>query len=523
MRVLIADDEPKIRQLLHILLSEAEGVTIVGEAANGKDALTLIDSLRPDLLITDIRMPVVDGLSLAQHIQEHAPETRVVIISGYSQFEYAKQAISYGVEDYLLKPIKKAELFSVLERVGYKQNLQRLTPAGEEKSPASILLHDPESLRGRLSREDLSSYMAPLPGEGSLWLVALIKVDALSFCDNRELLSLVEQKEAVIVRNMVLRRAGCACCLGMENGLCCLIVNLPGGKLPALQKALQSAIISIRALCENAGEAYVTAAVGREVAQPSEIVESFDSAQFTLENRLLHGAGRVLEGEIPTEMYAVRDFVTVPLRKTLLEHIERFEWNVAAELVRRVGQQVLAAPGSTGALAKRVALELAGLLVFGLHTELSDSEQRALAAKFESRIGMCHQGIQMFDEIIGILKNSAGQLNARRQEKEQRPIQLARQYIRQNYAQQLTLEEVAGVVGFTPSYFSALFKKETGQSFVEYLTEVRTTAARNLLLNTQDPIESIAEAVGYRDVKYFSKVFKKATELSPVEFRKLYC
>ena len=522
MRVLIADDEPKIRQLLRLLLSEAEGVMIVGEAANGKDALTLIDSLQPDLLITDIRMPVVDGLSLAQHIQEHAPETRVVIISGYSQFEYAKQAISYGVEDYLLKPIKKAELFSVLERVGYKQNFQRQTSAGEEKSPASVLLHDPESLRGRLSFEDMAQHMVLVPGEDSLWLAALIKVDALSFCDNRELLSLIEQKETVIARNMVLRRAGCACCIGVENGLCCLIVNLPREKLSALQKALQSAIISIRSLCDNVGEAHVTAAVGREVVQPSEIVESFDSAQFTMENRLLHGAGRVLEGEIPTEMYTVRDFVTVPLRKTLLEYIERFEWNVAAELVRRVGNQVLAAPGSTGSLAKRVALELAGLLVFGLHTEMSDSEQRTLAVKFESRIGMCHQGGQLFDEIIGILKNSVGQLDARRQEKEQRPIQLARQHIRQNYAQQLTLEEVAGVVGFTPSYFSALFKKETGQSFVEYLTEVRMMAARNQLLNTQDPIESVAEAVGFRDVKYFSKVFKKETNLSPFEFRKLY-
>lgn len=521
MRILIADDEPRIRQLLRFFLAELPDVEIVGEATNGRDVLQLIERLCPDIVITDIRMPVLDGLQVMAQTREKGLMTHFIVISGYSDFEYAKTAIRYGVGDYLLKPIDKDELYGAISKIaegdrrGSRPHLSALQP----DSLAEALLRD---TAGEMTEERLCSLFQTRE-LSPLFLAALVKVDGQGLGKDSGALPILQKKIYTIIKNRIRQLPDIHYDLCILDRRCCVILNVEQGAYESIKKMFRRVVIAIHSLPELSGSASVTAALGKPFFSPEQLPLSFSTASLALDDRLMRSASfQVIEGMRDHTLLSASDFVSTSLQMKLGKAVELRNWDEALTLIRDAARQVLDSPNCTGRLVLDVSNELVYLIDSKISACLPVSESRALWERSLERIDMCGSAEGLFDEVCAILRSYADSVDDHMKNKASRPIQLACQYICQNYAQQITLEDAARAAGLSPAYFSSVFKRELNQSYVEYLTGARISVAQSLLIDSTKKADEIGQLVGYQDPKWFAKVFKKATGLSPLEYRKLY-
>ena len=158
--------------------------------------------------------------------------------------------------------------------------------------------------------------------------------------------------------------------------------------------------------------------------------------------------------------------------------------------------------------------------LFLLRPEIENRER--LKQEFEAACDCCGRGTELVQCLVRLQREQLEAAGQRRHNDAIRPIRMAKQYVQEHYSQPITLESVCEVAGFSPSYFSALFKKETGEGFAKYLTHVRMERAKELLQQTNLPVSEICVQVGYSDLKHFTQNFKKETNLNPGQYRKLY-
>lgn len=535
MRVIIADDEPKVRQLIRMFLEREtflEPLEIVGEARNGTAALELIGQASPDIVITDIRMPGCSGLELIRQARERAPRVAFIIISGYELFEYAHEAIKYGVEDYLLKPLKKDELIHAVNCI-----IEKRSEAARREASHQELVKDLQRASDKKQKtllRQLAQHALDQPGDwdaaalrekydfalaGPQYIPAILKVDASDSFDRADFSGFLErQADRTIAKHLPAFEQ----IHWIAGAYIYMLLALDDSRLPVLRKAMGELVYELRSSNNVVSGIHVTAALGKPVETPSAIPESFATAEFAIQNRLLRGVDRVLEGETPYDMYDVRDFVGISVRRKLLSEIEAQNFDETMELVSRLGTHVIAAQGCTGRLIRRTAGELTDLFLFAAKDVLSPEEQEKRKNQVLLRIDMCPDAMNVFEVLCRQLRDILEACRMLRGQQDAKPIEEAKRFIRMYYGQDISQEEVADAVGLSAAYLSTLFKKETGVSFSEFLTETRIRAACDLLLSTNDPVAQIAETVGYNDVKYFNKVFRKTAGLSPSAYRKLY-
>ncbi len=408
MKVLIADDEDRVCRLIYRLIKWDElDMEVAAIAHNGLEVLSMIEEHRPDIVITDIRMPGLDGLEMIRRAKELDGTLEFIIISGYRHFEYAQNAIRYGAGDYLLKPVKEAELYSVLERMRNQYQMRHNQITQEERYKA-LIQNNRDRLRTTFFTDVVLKHSAPERINSLEWInetyhyefsegyfqIVILKVDSIAF-NREENLDYIQKK----------------------------IVDLAGKKLKALV---------------------------------------FDKEYFLEESRCMI----LLNYRPEKEMEIYKAFKSL-INELMLQN-DIFE-----------SLKVTAGLGST--------------------------EKEAV-----------------FDFVSEVILTSIGEAVKRKQEEGKRPIREAKNYIRLHYKDALTLEKVSGVVDLNASYLSALFKKETGKTFLEYLTKVRMDKAKEMLKETNETISAICQEVGYSDTKYFVKCFQKYTGLKPNQYRKVY-
>lgn len=445
LRVVVADDEARVCQLILMLADwDSLGMEVVGTAGNGLEALELVERLHPDILVTDIRMPGCHGLELIQRAKEKFPQLEIVIISGYAHFEFAQTAIKYGVGDYLLKPIKREELMSTLEKLGQRCR-QRACSAVEM-----------ERLR-QANRETVDQLRIRLP------------------------------------------------------------LDLLGQRQEAVRKHLRGCLDQLLAQRTIFGPLEFSLAPGPTAVRVEDLPGCAQAARWAAADRLTQGTGRLLEGgPYPPELD--RDQLLEQYRRTMERGMESARPELLDQAADDLAQAVRNTPGARGWEVLELAAG-AGRL-FLLRPELEDRER--LQQRFESDCDRCGQWERLFQYLKRIQREQIQAIRERRRSDAIRPVREAKQYVQQHYSQPITLEDVCDMVGFTPSYFSALFKKETGEGFAKYLTRVRMERAKELLQRTNLPVAEICVQVGYSDVKHFTQNFKKETNLNPGQYRKLY-
>lgn len=527
LKVVVADDEARVCQLILMLADwERLGMEVVGTASNGLEALELVERLQPDILITDIRMPGCHGLELIERAKGEFPQLEIVIISGYAHFEFAQTAIKHGVGDYLLKPIKREELMATLEKLGQRCR-QRSQSASEVERLRQTNQENEDQLRQRLPLDILNQRLEAVTEEGlwetyrfrarpGLYQVALLKIDDPSGSFSPATMGIIQEKTATIFQNEL--RGVCREPLMAFQGSwgCCLLGFAPEEQ-NAVRKHLRSCLDQVLAQRSVFGAVEFSLALGPAAGGVGELPACAQTARRAAANRLTEGTGRLLEG-IPKPSGLDRDRVLDQYRRQVERGMEGLDARVLDEAVEELAQTARSVPPMQG--WELLELVTSAGRLFLLRPEIEGRER--LGQKFEEACDRCGRGAELFECLRRLQREQLEGVCQRRHNDAIRPIRVAKQYVQQHYSQPITLEDVCEEVGFSSSYFSALFKKETGEGFAKYLTRVRMERAKELLQQTSLPVSEICARVGYSDLKHFTQNFKKETNLNPGQYRKLY-
>ncbi len=533
LKVLIADDEHKICQLIEKLVDwETLDMKVVAVAENGIEALEMIRKYSPDIAITDIRMPGYDGLELIQLAKEHNSRMEFIIISGYRHFEYAQTAIRYGVSDYILKPIKKEELQETLKRLGEKLRARRAQLTYEERVQMT-LKSDSEVLRRAflsdiLSRRNKARLLEPLeklnrefhygfrPGD---FCIAILKIDGHVSSDGREWQFMEEKVRSAAAR--LLEDCVWEQELAVAGSGFYFLLNFQQGQKTRVRKQLKGLMDEIRVQGGILQDIMVTMSVGSVFCSPAGLDASLKNARMLMEERLVAGTGKLLEGEFSrgasfadSELFA--DFNTRMLQA--LETLDEFQ---VREVMTQLKGQMLSMTGITGHDMLQMTREVCNLYLFFMKNNRIPVEEDFLE-HYNAGTDSCASGGELFDYMIRQITGSYARAAHLKRQDENRPIRVAKRYVEEHYGELLTLEQVSMEAELSPAYLSTLFKKNTGMTFLEYLSKVRMEEAKKLLKGTNRTVADICAQVGYSDVRYFTKSFTKYSGLKPNEYRKLY-
>lgn len=537
-RILLVDDEEEVRKsIIKKIDWNSTGFQVVGDAENGEDALEKIEALEPDLIITDIRMPYMDGLSLAERIRQKYPSMKIVIFSGYDDFEYAKQAIKLNVTEYILKPVNVEEMTAILVRIKanldqeieQKRNVRLLRENYVKSLPIlkEQFLNDlvSRSLDEALTEARLGEYDIPLSGARK-WVAAAIDIErpatpegSLPIHREKDLIpisvmQIVEEKLASYCRSAIFTLAG-----SMESELAVIAAIDGENSQTGLIDVLGDICKEVRKILEIP----ITIGVGHGCLKLTEVFHSYQDAVNALGYKAIVGGGSTIyindvepvsrgklqfDGKDEAELTAAVKFGP---EEKIREMVRRLtgKMNDAKVHFRQCQAYMLGISNCLIQLSQMYDLDLGH--VFERGSERGDGY--TLVPKF-----------QKTEEFAQWLLSAALSMNqAMSQERDnttKQVIQEAKQYILDNYQDpELSVEKICRHLHMSPAYFSTLFKRETGQAYIAYLTELRLNKAVELLNKTDDKTYVIAAKVGYQEQNYFSYVFKKRFGISPTRFR----
>ena len=532
--IILVDDEEEVRKsIIKQIDWESAGFQVVGDAENGEDALEKIEVLEPDVVLTDIRMPYMDGLTLAEKIRQRYPSTKVVIFSGYDDFEYAQKAIKLNVTEYILKPVNVEELTSILKRIKSnldeeieeKRNVSRLRENYRKSLPIireqffNDMVH--RRLADDLIESKLREYDIPITGARK-WIIAAIDVEK-SDDRSKKTLSLHEEEELIPISVMQIVReklkSYCRFSLFQSTAEAGMVV------IAALDddNTTTGLIDVLGDICKETKrilEVPVTIGIGHSVTGLSKIAGSYQSAVEALGYKAVVGSGITIY---------INDMEPVGSGKLEFDNSDESDFISAVKFGPDEKIEAVMVRISGKLESARVHYRQQQVYVFGvLNTVIQMIQQYAL--NLEEILGGELEYLSVIDKLqkreeFGewLLKTARKMNQAINQERDmttRQVIQQARQYIMDNYQNpDLSVEMICRHLHMSPAYFSTMFKKETGQAYIAYLTEIRLNKAVELLNKTDDKTYVIASKVGYQEQNYFSYVFKKKFGVSPTKFR----
>ncbi len=516
LRVFIVEDESIIRETLRDTVPWTKcGYTFVGEAADGELALPLIRETRPDVLITDIRMPFMDGLDLSRLVLQEFPQTKIIIISGFDDFEYARQAIDLGVERYLLKPITKNALITVLDEVREKieseqaqmNYLAQFKQEAQEYEQYARRDFFEQVVAGRLSVQQIYENAEKLELDLRAQSYAIALFSVLPESGDGQLL---DCPEYILFRWNLSTYA--------------VLIKGDSGEM---ESYIRRCIDSVREQYEEDGDSrswYI--AVSSPTRRLSALPQCFEEVSRLWAYRHIAPKQHVLTPDTASALtgtgaaLSISELDAGAVDPALVDGV-----------LRHAGEEEI--PGFVEEYLNRVAPALDSApfcqyLMIGV---------RFAAARFAATLSIGQQ--ELFDgldclELVGQTV-TRGQLSGYMTDILRRTVQLRdraaghqyRALLKQAVAyvdahfteEELSLHRVAQEVGLSANYLSALFSQETGATFVEHLTSRRMELARTLLRTTDQRSGEIAAAVGYKDPHYFSFLFKKTQGCTPRDYR----
>ncbi|HBP25310.1 MAG TPA: DNA-binding response regulator [Oribacterium sp.] len=527
--MLVDDEEDVIRVIIHKMDWEKLGFTVQGYAHNGLEALEMAEEEQPDVVMTDIKMPFMDGLELSRRLKEQYPTIKIIIFSGFDQFEYAKEAIRLEAEEYILKPIDAEELRTVFERIhgaldqefDEKQNINMLKNYYMESLPILQENFYTALIEGRepanaLSR-DMMDYQISL--EGPYFAVVIL----------HNSLTLAPEGINPLLITMSVRR------LWEEHldakwharfftylGDTVLIVQL---EQPTLLTKLTDDCQVLCRLSKHVSNATITAGISKVVNHVLNLPEAYESAREASSYRVIYGRGQainIMEVAPETQKENVEAASSEDSEDRLYPIFKAIKLNTPEELDRQIDAFLAKeAPVSPSLQEYRFfVLELVTELHRFMNTNHLSME--AVFGKDEDLL----QKVQHFDlqALAAWTKESTHRmqalLRASQSDSTRNFVAKAEAYVHENYRNKdLSVESICDYLGISAAYFSTVFKRETGKTFINYLTDIRMERAVHMLLDENEKTYVIAEAVGYSDPNYFSYAFKKKFGVSPSKYK----
>lgn len=535
IKVFLVEDEMVIRRGIKNSIDwEKEGYIFCGEASDGELAYPMIIKEKPDILITDIRMPFMDGLELCKLVKKELPNIKILILSGYDEFDYAKEAIRLGVTEYLLKPISSGKLLEALN--GVSESIRR------EKEDKDLVRKYMEEMRENTEHEKQKFFEQMIAGN-------------LSMADALETGKKYEMNLSAGMYNLLLFRFT----LGEENRKSGELLGEAEYAIEKLTERLEYVFEFQRGVegwafllmadneeqmservkelskdLEEIMKNYSTIAyfggIGQPVARLRELEESFREAERALAARFTMELNRIISVEdirmaqnVDTlDDIEITSFGEIEKTRTMLE---KFLNNGAEDQIDEfvdVYINELPEENLKSVLMRQYIIMDAYIVMMSFCEKIEGIEGEMQAQSEELKNSM--KTIQTLEEIKNyirmLLKKIIGVRDTISGRRYSDIIEIAKDQIRKTYmSDEISLNTIAAEVGMSPSYFSSIFSKEMGKTFVEYLTEIRMDRAKELLMCSSMKTSEIGYEVGYKDPHYFSYIFKKTQNCTPKEFR----
>lgn len=535
IKVFLVEDEMVIRRGIKNSIDwEKEGYIFCGEASDGELAYPMIIKEKPDILITDIRMPFMDGLELCKLVKKELPNIKILILSGYDEFDYAKEAIRLGVTEYLLKPISSGKLLEALN--GVSESIRR------EKEDKDLVRKYMEEMRENTEHEKQKFFEQMIAGN-------------LSMADALETGKKYEMNLSAGMYNLLLFRFT----LGEENRKSGELLGEAEYAIEKLTERLEYVFEFQRGVegwafllmadneeqmservkelskdLEEIMKNYSTIAyfvgIGQPVARLRELEESFREAERALAARFTMELNRIISVEdirmaqnVDTlDDIEITSFGEIEKTRTMLE---KFLNNGAEDEIDEfvdVYINELPEENLKSVLMRQYIIMDAYIVMMSFCEKIEGIEGEMQAQAEELKNSM--KTIQTLEEIKNyirmLLKKIIGVRDTISGRRYSDIIEIAKDQIRKTYmSDEISLNTIAAEVGMSPSYFSSIFSKEMGKTFVEYLTEIRMDRAKELLMCSSMKTSEIGYEVGYKDPHYFSYIFKKTQNCTPKEFR----
>ena len=524
MKILIVDDDIQIRTGLEVGIEWGKlGITEILVAEDGIEAMQKFKENLPEIVMTDIRMPGMNGLELSREIRKMSPSTRIIILSGYSEFEYARKALQYGVIDYLLKPVKIKELLSIITTV--RDNIIEINEKEEQFKNHKKLFNEKfieDILTEKITEKDLilkefkkhfnidhNGIVITFVLEFDNYLINFKNMNSEQkrtfYEEVKKIISSIFIEEDIIVNQLedkffiILKLK--------ENRNSCSITN----KLMEAHKILN------KSLKERFGIS-VTMGVG-STGLIINLVKLYKESLKALSQKLYLGAEASILFEESRSIKS-KKYVCNINEKELKENISRYAYEAASCLISKEYEALKLQSCCDRSFVKNICNDLRNILVRTIKEEGIDFDNlfgnnEALFDSFEGceTIESYKQWIlklyfvvlTSISEMKGISHNSL--------------MLKAAEFIKLNYYRDITVEELGVHIQKNPKYFSHLFKKEFGVSFSEYCNKIRINEAKKLMQSSTLLSYEIASKVGFQDYKYFTQVFKKLEGYAPSEFR----
>lgn len=539
LKVFLVEDEIVMREgIKNNIPWEEEGFDFVGEASDGELAYPMIRKLCPDIIITDIKMPFMDGLELSRLVKKDFPDVSIIILSGYDEFEYAKEAIRIGVTEYLVKPVSSAKLLEAVKEIGgriEKENKKKKHMEQFKKEMKEMELHEKEKflheiLSGRSPMTELLEKGKKLnihlaAGAYEVILFMMRQSEDIECTCSKELpaawdavMELAERRENIYMFNRGI------------DGVEFLLLDENEKRM---EEKREDFLKELAGIASKSKELQYFVGVGNVVNRLREVHESYESASKAFSYRYLISYNRIVYAEHMEEMRVgigesedadidlkeldfgkidrriIKNFLTKGLLEEVSHFIEDYfsslgSGNVESMLFR----QYITTDMYFGTVAfmEELGYDADNVIeVFGDFKTISEVLPSVEKTK-EYLKNMIKEAMNLRDQIS---VKKYGSL-----------IDDAKAYIERNFdSEDISLNSVATHVNISSSHFSSIFSGEEGQTFIEYLTELRMDKAKELLMCSSMKSSEIGYAVGYKDPHYFSYLFKKTQNCTPKEYR----
>lgn len=530
--IILVDDEEEVRKsIIKKINWEEVGFTVVGDAENGEDALEKISALEPDVVLTDIRMPYMDGLTLTEKIHQKYPSMKVLIFSGYDDFEYAQKAIKLNVTEYILKPVNGEELTAILKKIHHnldeeieqKRDVSQLRESYLNSLPVMREHYLNDLVHGLVDRNQIGEKAREYGIDildAKKWISAVVDVEPDETAVGRAL-SLHKERELIpiSVRQLLEEtvKGYCRCAFFHSSAQLAILAAVD-------EEQTQTGLIDVLGdVCKETKrilEVSITVGVGQSCSSLENLGRSFRSAMNALGYKAIVGAGHVIY---------IND--VEPVSRGKLQFDTRDESELIAAIKFGPEEKIRDAVAAVSSKMDDAKVHFRQCQAYMLSVmncitqlmqqyDLDLTEMLGFDGDYFEALSHIQNGEEFASWLLQVVLRMNQAVSQERDNTTRNVIRDAKQYIQDNYTNpDLSVEMLCRHLHMSPAYFSTMFKKETGQAYIAYLTEVRLNKAVELLNKTDDKTYVIASKVGYQEQNYFSYVFKKQFGVSPTKYR----
>lgn len=531
-KLLVVDDEPRQVRAMANIISQIRPDYEVFTAGDGQEALEFIINNPVDILFTDIRMPVMDGLQLVEELSRRDYHIKTVIISGYGEFEYAQKALRFGVADYIVKPLGRMDIDNMLAKLE-----QSIESEQEELKRKESLIKKLDSsfpvyferllnkwLNGNMSQNDLIEMESvfPFKGAGTVIITYISKLQYFTGKPEADAMTNILQYLKYSMKE-ILNTVGHSVSFFLEGEKEVMVTVLNTEKdfnLTAREslKRLNEFINSIKS------EYGFDVAIGLGTKTDdifNDIRNCFQQAREAVSYRFYTGLSKVI------------DYSSIlPYTKTRPINIQAFEKELddavnhsdTGRIFGTVSNIFASVTGQRYVDPKQFKDDLTHIVLNQAKKACNlmlEDDYGSFVEEIKNNLIQCEDYKEFRQSLNNTLSHIAEILNNKDSNKNLIIIQKCKNYIEEHYMKDISLEDAAQKFHFNPSYFSNLFKTYSSLGFSEFLTKVRIRKAQQLLRDSEDNVSDIARMVGYKDATYFSRIFKREVGISPDKYRRI--